>query len=191
MLEINMYTKFFLGALFCKSLIESLLDKRNLDHIIKHRDSVPDKFISQISLADHQKAADYSVHKIKVNQYFHLFDLIIFLLWTLGGGLEVLNHISMTFGKSPIGTGLIFLGLLTVISTILSLPQSLYMTFVIEEKYGFNKTTWKIFLSDMAKGALLGVVLGGDIVLHVDEQQGGMAWVDLDLAAENHGQSLQ
>lgn len=166
-MEVNIYTKLFLGALFCKSLIESILDKRNLDHIVKNRNAVPAKFASQISLADHQKAADYSAEKIKVNQYFHLFDLIVFLLWTLGGGLEVLNHIGLTFGKSEIGTGLIFFGLLAVISTLLSLPQSLYMTFVIEEKYGFNKTTWKTLLSDMGKGATLAVVLGGPIAYAV------------------------
>ncbi|MBC7539179.1 MAG: M48 family metallopeptidase [Bacteriovorax sp.] len=166
-MEVNIYTKVFLGALFCKSLIESLLDKRNLDHIVKNRGAVPEKFASQVSLSDHQKAADYSVEKIKVNQYFHLFDLVIFLVWTLGGGLEVLNRISMTFGKSEIGTGLIFFGILGVVSAILSLPQSLYMTFVIEEKYGFNKTTWKTLMSDMAKGAVLAVVLGGPIAYAV------------------------
>jgi STE24 endopeptidase len=166
-MEVNIYTKVFLGALFCKSLIESLLDKRNLDHIVKNRGAVPEKFASQVSLADHQKAADYSVEKIKVNQYFHLFDLVIFLVWTLGGGLEVLNRISMTFGKSEIGTGLIFFGILGVVSALLSLPQSLYMTFVIEEKYGFNKTTWKTLISDMLKGAVLAVVLGGPIAYAV------------------------
>ena len=163
MLEINLYTKIFLGALFFKSLFESVLEKRNLVHIMKNRNTVPEKFASQISLTDHQKAADYSVEKIKVNQYFHLFDLIIFLFWTLGGGLEVINHLSMALGKSEIQTGLIFFGLLGFISTILSLPHSLYMTFVIEEKYGFNKTTWKTFISDMAKGTLLTLIIGAPV----------------------------
>jgi STE24 endopeptidase len=180
MLEANIYTKFLLVALFLKSLIESLLDKRNLDHIVKNRDTVPSKFASQISLADHQKAADYSAHKIKVSQYFHLFDLIIFLVLTLGGGLEILNRISMTFGKSELITGLIFFGLLGFISSLLALPQSLYMTFVIEEKYGFNKTTWKTLVSDMAKGAVLAIVLGGPIayaVLWIMGQLGTHWWL--------------
>ena len=180
MLEVNLYTKFFLGALFFKSLIESVLDKRNLVHIIKNREAVPLKFASQISLADHQKAADYSVEKIKVNQYFHLFDLVVFLFWTLGGGLEVINHLSITFGKSEIGTGLIFFGFLAIISTILSLPQSLYMTFVIEEKYGFNKTTWKTFLGDMAKGSILAIVIGAPVgfaILWIMGQLGTHWWL--------------
>jgi len=180
MLVANIFTKIFLIALLCKSLIESFLDKRNINHIIKNRSAVPEKFISQISLADHQKAADYSVEKIKINKYFHLFELVIFLLWTLGGGLEALNRISMNFGNSEITTGLVFFALLGVISTLLSLPQSLYMTFVIEEKYGFNKTTWKTFITDMFKGTLLAVLIGGPMaytVLWIMERLGTHWWL--------------
>ncbi|MFA6236405.1 MAG: M48 family metallopeptidase [Bacteriovorax sp.] len=180
-MEANIYTKLFLGALFFKSLIESLLDKRNLDHIVKHRGAVPPQFASQISLADHQKAADYSVEKIRIKQYFHLFDLIVFLLFTLGGGLEAINRLSMSFsGSSDIINGLRFFAILGVITSLLSLPQSLYFTFIIEEKYGFNKTTWKIFLTDMAKGALLAVIIGGPVayaVLWIMEKLGTNWWM--------------
>ena len=180
MLVANIFTKIFLIALLCKNLIESFLDKRNINHIIKNRNAVPEKFISQISLVDHQKAADYSVEKIKINKYFHLFELVIFLLWTLGGGLEALNRISMNFGNSEITTGLVFFALLGVISTLLSLPQTLYITFVIEEKYGFNKTTWKTFITDMGKGTLLAVIIGGPIaytVLWIMERLGTHWWL--------------
>ncbi|RPJ75042.1 MAG: M48 family peptidase, partial [Alphaproteobacteria bacterium] len=179
-MEANIYTKLFLVALFFKSLIESLLDKRNLDHIVKHRGAVPAQFAGQISLPDHQKAADYSVEKIKVSQYFHFFDLIIFLIFTLGGGLELLNRLSMTLGQSEMSTGLLFFALLGVVTSLLSLPQTLYFTFVIEEKYGFNKTTWKTFLTDMLKGALLAVFLGGPIayaVLWIMEKLGNNWWL--------------
>ena len=107
-MEASFYTKFFLVALFIKSLIESFLDKRNMDHIIKHRNAVPQKFSDQITLADHQKAADYSVEKIKASQVFHLVDLVIFLALTLFGGLELINHYAMGFNATPIVTGLIF-----------------------------------------------------------------------------------
>lgn len=179
-MEANIFTKVFLVALFFKSLIESMLDKRNLNHIIKNRNAVPSKFSSQITLADHQKAADYSVEKIKVNQFFHLFDLAVFLIWTLGGGLEALNRLAMLFGKSEIITGLIFFALLGIISSLLALPHSLYFTFVIEEKYGFNKTTWKTFISDGIKGALLAVIIGGPIaysVLWIMQKLGNNWWV--------------
>jgi len=176
----NLFTKFFLLALFLKSLVESILDKRNLDHIVKNRNAVPAKFASSITLAEHQKAADYSAEKIKVSQYFHLFDLVIFLLWTLGGGLEFLNRFAMTFGRSEISTGLVFFGLLGLISSVLALPHSLYFTFVIEEKYGFNKTTLKTYIMDRLKGAVLAVVIGGPIawsILKIMEKLGNAWWV--------------
>jgi STE24 endopeptidase len=179
-MQANLFTKFFLIALFLKSLVESILDKRNLDHIQKNRNVVPPKFASAITLDEHQKAADYSVEKIKVSQYFHLFDLVIFLVWTLGGGLEFLNRISMSFGKSDISTGLLFFALLGVISSALALPHALYFTFVIEEKYGFNKTTLKTFIMDRLKGAVLAVVLGGPIawsILKIMEKLGDKWWV--------------
>jgi STE24 endopeptidase len=179
-MEAASYTKIFLLALFVKSLIESLLDKRNMDHIIKHRHIVPAKFKEQISLADHQKAADYSVEKIKISQIFHFVDLIVFLAFTLFGGLELINHWAMSFSVTPIITGLIFFGILGVVSTILSLPRSLYFTFVIEEKYGFNKTTWKIFLSDMIKAGILTLIIGTPMaygLLAIMEKLGSAWWI--------------
>ncbi len=179
-MQATIYTKFFLAALFLKSLIESVLEKRNLNHILKNKEVVPAKFSTQISLADHQKAANYSAEKIKVNQYFHFFDLVIFLAFTLGGGLEMLNLKALSFGKSEILTGLIFFGLLGIITSLLSLPQSLYFTFVIEEKYDFNKTTLKTFIADRLKGAALAIVLGGPIaygILWIMEKLGNFWWL--------------
>ena len=179
-MEASFYTKLFLAALFVKSLIESLLDKRNMDHIMKHKNEVPAKFRDQISLIDHQKAANYSIEKIKISQLFHFLELIIFLGLTLFGGLELINHFAMGFTASPIVTGLIFFALLGLFSTIMSLPKTLYFTFVIEEKYGFNKTTWKTFASDMFKGLILSIVLGGPIIysiLWIMEKLGSAWWV--------------
>ncbi len=179
-MEASFWTKLFLVALFTKSLIESLLDKRNMDHIIKNRNAVPEKFKDQISLADHQKAADYSVEKIKVSQVFHLVDLVIFLALTLAGGLELINQFAIGHFESPILTGLVFFAILGLFTSIVSLPKTLYFTFVIEEKYGFNKTTMKTFIGDMVKGLLLTVILGGPIayaILWIMGRLGANWWV--------------
>lgn len=179
-MDASFFTKIFLVALFLKSLIESLLDKRNMDHILKHRNEVPEKFRDHISLSDHQKAADYSIEKIKASQVFHFVDLVIFLALTLGGGLELINHFAMGFVTSPILTGLIFFAFLGIFSSLTSLPKTLYFTFVIEEKYGFNKTTWKTFVGDMLKGVLLTVVLGGPIaysILWLMGKMGNFWWI--------------
>lgn len=179
-MEASFYTKIFLIALFVKSLIESFLDKRNMDHILKNRNEVPNKFKDQITLIDHQKAADYSVEKIKASQIFHLIDLVIFLVLTLLGGLELINQYAVGFSNSPTVTGLIFFGILGLFTSIVSLPKSLYFTFVIEEKYGFNKMTWKTFLGDMLKAGLLTLTLGTPIayaILWIMEKLGTNWWV--------------
>lgn len=179
-MEASFYTKFFLIALFIKSLIESYLDKRNMDHIIKNRDTVPEKFRHQISLLDHQKAADYSVDKIKASQVFHLFELIIFLGLTLLGGLELINQMAMGYNINSILTGLVFFGILGLFSFLTGLPKTLYFTFVIEEKYGFNKTTIKTFLSDIFKSTILTLILGGPIaygILWMMAKMGSLWWV--------------
>ncbi len=179
-MEASLYTKIFLIALFLKSLIESYLDYRNMNYIIKHRSSVPPKFQEQISLADHQKAADYSVEKIKTSQVFHFFDLAIFLGLTLLGGLELINQFAMGFQTGPIATGLIFFGFLGAFSFITSLPKTLYFTFVIEEKYGFNKTTVRTFITDVFKSTLLTLILGAPIaaaILWIMARLGSHWWI--------------
>jgi STE24 endopeptidase len=176
----NIYTKIFLLSLLIKNLIESLLDKKNYEHIKKNRNTVPASFASKITLADHQKAADYSCSKINANRVFHLIDLLVFLGLTLGGGIEALNQFASNWGTNETITGLIFLGLLILVTTIFSLPQSIYFTFVLEEKYGFNKTTWKIFIADLFKGALLTFVLGAPIayaILSIMEKLGSYWWL--------------
>ena len=179
-MEASLYTKIFLFALFAKSLIESILDKRNMDHILKHRNEVPEKFKEQITLIDHQKAADYSVEKIKTSQIFHMIDLAILLGLTLLGGLELINQYAVAIATTPITTGLVFFGILVLFSTIVSLPKSLYFTFKIEEKYGFNKTTWKIFIADILKAFALTLILGTPIaysILWIMQKLGDNWWI--------------
>ncbi|WP_417335583.1 M48 family metallopeptidase [Halobacteriovorax marinus] len=157
-------TKAFLFFLFTKSLIESYLDNRNRKHILANRNSVPEKFQDQITLEDHQKAADYSIAKIKVSKVFNFIELVILLIWTLGGGIEALDKLSKTLNYSELTTGVIFFAIYMFISLLLGLPQSIYSTFVLEEKFGFNKTTPKTFILDLVKGLILGALIGMPII---------------------------
>lgn len=180
MIMATTFTKLFLLALFLKSLVESLLDKRNLNHIIKHRENVPEMFVGKVSLEDHQKAADYAIAKITAAQIFHFINLIVFLLLTLGGGIELMTRLSFMFNYSSKVQGLIFFAILGLVTSLLSLPESIYQTFILEEKFGFNKTTWKTFITDMIKGTALGVVLGGPIIygiLSIMEKLQGLWWL--------------
>jgi STE24 endopeptidase len=139
-------------------------------HILKNRKEVPAKFAGQISLEDHQKAADYSVTKIKTSQFFNLIAYAILLGWTLGGGLDYLNTIVKGLGYSELWTGVLFFFAFSFVNSIISLPETLYKTFVIEERFGFNKTTFKLFVVDMIKGMVLALIIGTPILA-------GILWI--------------
>jgi len=170
MVEMSFMTKFFLAFLCLKGLIESYLDNRNKLHILRNRKEVPAKFAEQISLEDHQKAADYSITKIKASQLFNIIGYAVLLIWTLGGGLDYLNTHVKALGYSELWSGVVFFFAFSLVNSIISLPETLYKTFVIEEKFGFNKTTAKIFITDMFKGMLLALIIGTPILA-------GILWI--------------
>ena len=173
-------TFIFLAFLILKRLTESLLDQKNKAHILYHRDRVPEEFHEKIKLEEHQKAADYSVAKIKTGRFFGVFNLAFFLLWTLGGGLQYLDEWVSTLSLSPLFHGVVFFSFFGLISILLGIPESLYSTFVIEERFGFNKMTLKLFLVDLFKGLVLGAVLGLPLVgilLWIMQALGSQWWI--------------
>lgn len=170
----------FICFLFTKTIVENYLELRNKRYIRSHQNHVPQKFSQRIDLKDHQKAAQYSVAKINAGQFFYFYELIILLLWTFGGGLTLLDNFVRNFDNGPIVSGLIFFGLFGLISMLLGLPQNLYSTFILEEKFGFNKTTPKIFIQDMIKGILLSLVIGVPIlsgILGIMQSMGQWWWL--------------
>ncbi|RLA62993.1 MAG: M48 family peptidase [Epsilonproteobacteria bacterium] len=163
-MEFKTVTIVFLIFLMAKEIIEFFLDLKNRSYVMAHRDAVPDKFKDQVSLEEHQKAADYTVAKIKIGQVFNFINFFVLLAWTLGGGFELLDRWVRGLEMSSLYTGLIFIFAYGGISLLIGLPQSLYSTFVLEEKFGFNKTTPAIFIKDMIKGLLLGVIIGAPLM---------------------------
>jgi len=150
----------FFAALMLKSLIINYLDRRNFLHIEKNKKVVPEKFRKQISLDDHIKAQSYTQEKLKSRSIFRLWDLIVLLLFTFGGGIDLLTMISFTYSDHVIFSGILFFALMGIISSLLSYPETIYNTFVIEAKYGFNKTTPRLFIIDQIKGLILAIILG-------------------------------
>ena len=163
-MDFKIVTYAFLTFLLIKEAIETLLDQKNRSYVLAHRDAVSEKFKDQVNLEEHQKAADYTIAKIKVNQFFSFINFFILLGWTLGGGLELLDRWVRGLGVSPLYMGLIFIFAYGAISLLIGLPQSIYTTFVLEEKFGFNKTTPAIFIKDMIKGLALGVLIGAPLL---------------------------
>ena len=136
------------------------LSTRQVRHVASHRDTVPPAFTSTVSLTAHQKAADYTVAKSRVGLLETAFSAAVLLGWTLLGGLHALNTALVDW----LGTGMLqqlaLLASFVVIGGLLDLPFTLYQTFVVEERFGFNKMTWKLWLADAVKGSLLGALIG-------------------------------
>ena len=129
-------------------------------------------------------------HYSKTRTYFGFIhssvDLIILLTFWFSGGFEWFDQVVRTAGYGPLGSGLVYIGSLTLASSLLGLPFRLYSTFVIEARFGFNRTTVGTFASDLLKGLVLGVVLGGlllAVVLLFFEWAGPLAWLWCWLAA--------
>lgn len=178
--EFHNFTLLFLAMLAISTLMRLYLSQRQINHVAKNRANVPDSFSDKITLEDHQKAADYTTTKVKFGRLPLFYEIILLLAWTLGGGLEWLDQNILTLELSPILTGISVILVYTLISSLLDLPFSIYNTFVIEEKFGFNRTTIKTFIIDMIKGSVLGLVIAVPllyVILWLMEQTGDQWWI--------------
>ncbi len=149
-----------IALLIINTLTKSWLERRNRVYVQKNRDKVPTLFADKVSLDEHQKAADYTLAKLISGKVFRTYGLIIFVGWIFFGGLEYLDQFVRSFNQGPIVTGIIFYAIYTLVGMILELPESIYTTFSLEEKFGFNKTTVKTFIIDIVKGIVVGAVIG-------------------------------
>ncbi len=156
----NWITLIFLLALVLSLVIQFWLDHRQLKHVLGHRNAVPNAFKERIPLEAHQKAADYTVARTRVGIMELVLGTILLLLWTLGGGLQLVDTLWRELALSPLVTGVVVIFSILIISTLLELPVALYRTFVIEQRFGFNRTTVGVFISDQFKNLLVLLILG-------------------------------
>ena len=171
-------TYLLVGALLTNVLLKLWLNARQVRHVAQHRGEVPKAFASQISLSDHQKAADYTLAKAKIAQIGILIDAAVLVGWTLLGGLSALNALVLAYMEPGLWQQVVLVLAFTLVGGLIDLPMSLYQTFVLEQKFGFNKMTWKLWLSDAIKGLLLGLLLGVPLIAMVLwlMQAGGAYW---------------
>ena len=163
----NTFTVIFLIALAAGTLLKWWLARRQLHCVAGHRDAVPASFRESISLGTHQHAADYTTARTRTGMLETGVAALLLLLWTLGGGIELLNSAWAASGLSPlvIGTGLLLSTFL--IMGLLEMPFDIYRTFVIEQRFGFNRMTARLFITDAIKQTLLLLVIGTPIILVV------------------------
>src|SRR3990172_6442334 len=154
------FTFIFIAALAFTTFAKLWLARRHLAYIAAHRAAVPEAFRENIQLADHQKAADYTSAKTRLAMLGMLFDAALLLAFTLGGGIQFIADLCRGWFSAPLAQGMATIVAVLLLSSLLEAPFSLYRTFVIEARFGFNKTTLLLYLTDALKSLLLGAILG-------------------------------
>ncbi|MBK9162038.1 MAG: M48 family metallopeptidase [Nitrosomonadales bacterium] len=174
------FTVFFIVALALTTLARLWLARRHLAHIAAHRAAVPEAFRERIGLDDHQKAADYTSAKTRFGMLDILFDAALLLAFTVLGGIQSLANLCNAWFDTPLLQGTATIVAVLLLSTLLETPFGLYRTFVIEERFGFNKMTFALYLRDALKSLLLGAALGLPLligVLWLMERMGAYWWL--------------
>jgi len=160
----NAFTLLFLATLTLARTLAWWLDGRQSHSVRAHRDRVPEPFAAHVSLAAHQKAADYTLARIGLGRAALILNTLLLAGWTLGGGLGLIDHAWRVLDLPPLtaGAGVIVSTLL--LNALLHLPFRIYHTFVIEQRFGFNRTGYGLFVADLLKGVLLGAVIGVPLI---------------------------
>ena len=161
------FSVLFISALILTTIAQMWLARRHLAHIQAHRAEVPADFREQIDLSAHQKAADYTSAKTRLTMLSAPFNALLLLAFTLGGGVQWIADLWLTTFTNSLIQGMAVILTVLLLSSLLEMPFSLYRTFVIEARYGFNKMTLAMYLVDAAKGLLLGALFGLPLLLGV------------------------
>lgn len=176
----NSFTSIFLLALAGGTLLELWLLWRHARHVRAHRDQVPLAFAERFSLDEHHKAADYSLAKAGLGAFDVLLGAGLILVWTLGGALEALQTAWSGRLGSPLWEDLARLLSFMLVSSLLALPMGAWRTFVLERRFGFNRTTPGRFALDWLLEVVMTLVLGiplGWAILSLMQGAGEFWWL--------------
>ncbi len=170
----------FLLAVACTAAIRWWLGARHLAHVGAHRAAVPPEFTGQISLDSHQRAADYTCAKTRLALASAAVEIALLLLLTFGGGLQALRDAVASMFPAGVPRGLALIVVVGLVMTLVELPFSLYSTFRVEARFGFNKMTPALFWKDFFKGLALAAAIGlplAAVVLWLMEKSGAYWWL--------------
>jgi len=174
------FTIAFLIAFLASFGLRHWLAQRQMRFVAKHRDSVPAEFAEKVTLAEHQKAADYTIAKLRLGVLENGVSAIILIGFTLLGGLQILNiSLSQLLGDG-ITQQIALLGSIAIISGMVDLPFSWYKQFHLEERFGFNRMGKQLFFIDMIKGLGVGAAIGIPllwVILSLMAKAGDLWWL--------------
>ncbi len=178
--EFNFFTLIFLIAALSYVITLLWLNWRQDKAVIASYETVPQEFLAKITLEQHQKAANYTQAKLLVNHFEVIFSTIVLLAWTLGGGLNWLDSFWQAQFDNSLYIGVSFIVSLMLIGVIIDLPFSIYRTFVLEQRFGFNKMDGNTFITDLLKELLLTLVIALPLlyaILYLMEIMGTYWWL--------------
>mgnify|MGYP003572703489 FL=1 len=172
------FTGLFLLALGAGLLLELWLLRRQQSCVALHREQVPAAFADQVAPAEHRKAADYTQAKIRLSRLHLLFGAVLLLALTLGGVIDALDHFWRSQDFSPLASGIALVGGVFLLVSLLELPFSAWRTFVLETRFGFNRTTPRRFLLDLLLQMLVLSALGLPLLAAILwlMQEAGAGW---------------
>ena len=174
------FTQIFISLVLVKFLLETYLKIRNLKSIDNNKDSVPARFKDVVTEEEYKKSILYNTDRIRFQIFTALFGAVVLLTFTLGGLFNLLSEIVVSITSSNV-LGAVLLGiLLLIVEQVISIPISIYSTFVIEERHGFNKTTTETFVTDIFKGLLISATISSIIyatVIYIVVNLGDNWWI--------------
>lgn len=155
----------FITLLIATTFVRIWLGNRHISYVQSHRNQVPQAFIENIALEAHQKAADYTTDKTKLALLEASVQAILLAVLTIGGGLQWIDDIWRNLiVDHEIARGALVIVSAMLVSSLIDLPFEYYKTFVVDEKFGFNKMTPTMFFSDLIKQSIVGIILGAPIL---------------------------
>ncbi len=164
----NAFTAVFLAALAAATATRLWLAVRQMRHVRAHRGSVPETCAASIPLASHQKAADYSVARVRLGIADVAVGAVALLALTLGGALQAVSDAwTLLLDPSGLWHGVALIVSVVLLLSVIELPADVYRTFVIEQRFGFNRMTPGLYVADLARNAAVGAALGVPLLLLV------------------------
>ena len=174
------FTVIFISLIGFKFLLETYLKIRNLKSIELNKNAIPERFVVVVSEEEYKKSIAYNIDRIRFQIFTALFGAVVLIIFTLGGLFNFLAEIVVSTTSSDV-FGAVLLGLLLlIVEQVISIPISIYSTFVIEERHGFNKTTTKTFVTDMFKSLLISATISSVIyatVIYIVVNLGDNWWI--------------
>ena len=176
----NWLTALFIAAVLISTAFELWLSQRQISAVAAHRNRVPEPFTDTVSADEHAKAADYTIAKARFGRVSEIVNAAVTLALTLGGGIAAIDGLWRRTGWSEPWLGVLVIGSVFLVTGVISLPLSVWSTFKLEARFGFNRTTPALFMADLAKSLVLSVLLGGPLLLAtlaLMERAGQLWWV--------------